>query len=158
MKVEQKRASVDLVFGWRQVVTMICLCLTFALFSSSVSAQTDGRDEICVRVDKVGKAPGIWSGIVAATQSLDATVIASSTKEHKVGDRISFALYVVQGDAFSDRQTPQLNPKLIFVGARVTLGTGQSCRVAGSKEWIYTCIKRGCRKPVSVAAPTAPMH
>jgi len=112
----------------------------------SVFAQIRNREEICVRIDKVGEAPGEWSGILAATQWLDATVIASSSKDHKVGDKIYFGLNVVQGDEFADSQTPRLNPKIIHAGAVFTIDTKASCRAEGYKGWVYGCIKKGCSR------------
>jgi hypothetical protein len=124
---------------------MGCICaVVVLLFAIPVLAQVQRRETICIRIDKVGEAPGFWSGIVAATQWIDATVVASSSKDHKVGDKITFGLYVVQGDKFADRQTPRLNPKLIYAGATLTPDTKASCRTDGSKGWVYTCIKMGC--------------
>jgi hypothetical protein len=131
----------------REVLKMVrYCCIAVLLLTLPVLAQVHSREEICIRIDKVGDAPGVWSGVIASTQWLDATIIASSSKGYKVGDKISFALYVVQGDKFADRQKPQLNPKIIFAGATLTLGTKESCRVDGGKGWGYTCVTKGCRK------------
>jgi hypothetical protein len=120
-------------------------------------AQIHNRDEICVKVDKVGESPGFWSGIVASTQWLDATVIASSSKGYKAGDKISFGIYVVYGGKLADSQTPQLNPKIIFAGAVLTLGTKDGCRVEGHTDWVYSCVKIGCSQHAS-SAHTATGH
>jgi hypothetical protein len=153
MKISLTIQSLNLFSGsCRRALKQVCYCLAvLLLLSMPSSAQTYNRDEICVRVDKVGESPGFWSGIVASTQWLDATVIASSSKGYKVGDKISFGLYVVQGDKFADRQTPRLNPKIIFAGAILTLGTKDGCRADGSTGWVYSCVKIGCSKRVSAA-------
>jgi len=99
---------------------------------------------ICVRIDDVGGAPGFWSGIAAATQSLAATVISSSAPEYEVGDHLAFSLYVVSGDSFADPTVPQLNPRIIHKGANLTLQTSDKCREAGHTEWIFACVETGC--------------
>jgi hypothetical protein len=153
MKISLTIQSLNLFSGsCRRALKQVYYCLAvLLLLSMPSSAQTHNRDEICVRVDKVGESPGFWSGIVASTQWLDATVIASSSKGYKVGDKISFGLYVVQGDKFADRQTPRLNPNIIFAGAILTLGTKDGCRADGSTGWVYSCVKIGCSKRVSAA-------
>ena len=125
-----------------------CSCLTIALsFAMPIHGQSSNRGELCVRIDKVGESPGSWSGILASTQWLDATVITSSNGTNRVGDKLTFGLYVVEGDKFADRQTPRLNPKVIFNGALLTLQTKDSCRFEGHIGWVYACVKSGCRKP-----------
>jgi hypothetical protein len=136
--------------------TRYCLAILLLLTIPALT-QTHNRDEICVKLDKVGESPGFWSGIVASTQWLDATVIASSSKGYKVGDKISFGIYVVKGNRFADSQTPRLNPKIIFAGAVLTLGTKDGCRVEGHTDWIYSCVKIGCSKRAS-SAHTATGH
>jgi hypothetical protein len=130
------------------------LCIVVVLLlTMSVFAQARNREEICVRIDKVGEAPGEWSGILAATQWLDATVIASTSKDHKVGDKISFGLNVVQGDEFADSQRPRLNPKIIHAGAVLKIDTEASCRAEGYKGWVYGCIKKGRSRATGHADP-----
>ena len=99
---------------------------------------------ICVQVGEVGPAPGFWSGILAATQSLDATVISSSAPQYDVGDHLTFSLYVVFGSEFADSKVPQLNPRTIHKGAVLTLQNSDRCREPGHTEWIFTCIELGC--------------
>jgi hypothetical protein len=112
--------------------------------TASVPAQRQKHEKICVAVDKVGNPPGVWGGIIASTQWLDTKVIASSSKEHKVGDNLSFGMYVVQGDKFADSNLPRLNPKIIYPGAVLTIDTKARCRVNGQAGWVDTCIKKGC--------------
>lgn len=153
MGTERKMPSLNLFSGsWREALMRARYGLAvMLLLTMPVLAQVKNKEEICVKIDKVGEAPGVWSGLIASTQWLDATVIASSSKDYKVGDKISFGLYVVQGDKFADSQTPRLNPKVIFAGAILTLGTQESCRADGSKGWIFTCVKKGSSKQASGA-------
>ena len=116
------------------------------LLTVPVLAQTQNQKKICVKVDKVGNAPGVWSGIIASTQWLDTKVITSPSKEYKVGDNLSFGMYVVQGDKFADNQLPRLNPKIIYPGAILTIDTKASCRANGRAGWVYTCVKKGCNR------------
>jgi hypothetical protein len=105
-------------------------------------------------VDKVGESPGFWSGVIASTQWIDATVLVSSSKDYKVGEKILFGIDVVEGGKFADGQTPRLNPKIIHEGASLTLDTKASCRAEGSKGWIFACVRRGCSKQASGAHMT----
>jgi hypothetical protein len=107
-------------------------------------AQAQNHEDMCVRIDKVGAAPGVWSGILLSTQWLNATVVVSTSREYKVGDKLSFGMNVVQRDKFADAHTPRLNPKIIHAGAVLTLDTKASCRADGSTGWVATCIKKGC--------------
>ncbi len=122
------------------------LWVVVLLLTVPALARTQNQGKICVKVDKVGKAPGVWSGILASTQWLDAKIIASSSKEYKVGDNLSFGMYVVHGDRFADRQSPRLNPKIIYPGAILTIVTRTSCRTNGRAGWVYTCIQKGCNR------------
>lgn len=99
---------------------------------------------ICVRIDNVGNAPGYWSGTLAATQSLAATVTSSSTPEYEVGDHLAFSLYVVSGNKLADQTVPRLNPRIIHKEAILTLQTSDKCREAGHTEWIFSCVVLGC--------------
>ena len=131
----------------RSVLKMVSYILAILLlFIMPVLAQTQNQDRVCVRVDKVGKAPGFWSGIIASTQWVDATIIASSNKGYKVGDTISFGLYLIKGNEFADTHSPRLNPNIIYAGATLTIDTKASCRADGSKGWVYACIKKGCSR------------
>jgi hypothetical protein len=105
---------------------------------------TPQSGSMCVRIDKVGNAPGFWSGILAATQSLAATVISSSAPKYEVGDHLTFSLYVVSGDKFADPTVPQLNPQVIHNGAILTLRTSDKCMEAGHTEWAFSCVALGC--------------
>jgi hypothetical protein len=112
----------------------------------TVHGQAISPGEVCIRIDKVGDSPGFWSGILASTQWLDATVLASTSKAYRAGDQMTFGLDVVQDDKFANRQTPRLNPKLIFNGAMLTLQMKESCRFDGHIGWIYACVQEGCKK------------
>jgi hypothetical protein len=151
MRTERTIPSLNLFPGsCREVLKLARYCLAvLLLLTIPALAQIHNRNEICVKVDKVGESPGFWSGIVASTQLLDATVIASSSKGYKIGDKISFGIYVVHGDRFADSQTPRLNPRIIFAGAVLTLGTKDGCRVEGHTDWVYSCVKIGCSKRAS---------
>src|SRR4051794_420094 len=87
----------------QEALTMTGFYLSIVLLLAiPVVAEAQNREDICVKIDKVGEAPGMWSGILAATQWLDATVIFSPNKDYKIGDKLSFGMYVVQGDKFAD--------------------------------------------------------
>jgi hypothetical protein len=116
------------------------------LLTVPLLAQNQNPEKICVKVDKVGKAPGIWSGIIPSTQWLDATVIGSSSNAYKVGDNLSFGLYVVHGDKFADSESPRLDSKIIYPGATLTVDTKASCRVNDGNGWISTCTRKGCSR------------
>ena len=81
---------------------------------------------------------------MAATQSLAVTVITSSTRDHKVGEHLTFDLYVVKGDKLADPAFPQLNPRILHKGAMVTVQTSDECKHAGHKDCIFTCVVPGC--------------
>jgi len=86
---ERKMPSLNLFSGsWREALMRARYGLAvMLLLTMPVLAQVKNKEEICVKIDKVGEAPGVWSGLIASTQWLDATVIASSSKDYKVGDK-----------------------------------------------------------------------
>jgi hypothetical protein len=71
------------------------------LRSLQFSAKAESSRSICVRIDSVEDAPGFWSGTLAATQMLHASVISTSTSEYKFGEHLTFGMSVVQGDKLS---------------------------------------------------------
>ena len=109
-------------------------------------AQAESSGTVCVRIDAVRDAPGFWSGILAATQSLSATVISSATPEYKVGERLTFSIPVVKGSRLADPTVPRLNPQLVHKQAILSLQTSDSCREPGHTDWIFTCVVPGCGK------------
>lgn len=136
----------NVIGSWSALTRAADLWVVVLLLTMPALARTQNQGKICVKIDKVGKAPGVWSGILASTQWLDARIIASSSKEYKVGDSLYFGMYVVQGDKFADSDSPRLSPKIIFSGAILTIGTAASCRTNGHAGWVYTCIKKGCNR------------
>ena len=114
--------------------------------SSQSSSQTKSSQSICVRIELVRDAPGSWSGILAAIQTLDATVISTSTTEYKIGEHLTFGVPVVQGDKLADATIPRLNPRLVHKGTTLTLQTSEVCRQPGHADWIFSCVVLNCTK------------
>jgi hypothetical protein len=126
-------------------------CLSFLLvLAVPVVLEAQSQEDVCIKIDKVGEAPGMWSGLLAATQWLDATVVFSPSEDFKVGDKISFGLNVVQGDKLADGQTPRLSPKIFYAGAILTVGARANCRADVSNGCIYTSVRKGCAKGTTV--------
>lgn len=114
--------------------------------SSQSSAQTKSSQSICVRIELVRDAPRSWSGILAAIQTLDATVISTSTTEYKIGEHLTFGVPVVQGDKLADATIPRLNPRHVHKGTTLTLQTSEACRQPGHTDWIFSCVVLNCTK------------
>lgn len=141
-------------FGWSLLMrSSIVAVMAAVLFigvdrscSSQSSAQTKSSQSICVRIELVRDARGSWSGILAAIQTLDPTVISTSTTEYKIGVQLTFGVPVVQGDKLADATIPRLNPRLVHKGTTLTLQTSEACRQPGHTDWIFSCVVLDCTK------------
>jgi hypothetical protein len=127
------------------------LALAFLVGLSCVTLPRAGsaRDRTCLRIDHVGDTPGLWTGVIATEQWLDATVIKTTQKDLRVGQHVRFGIYLVKGNKLMDKSKPRLRPAVIHAGVRITL----LCQAVKGDGAIYDpkCIQTGCRSSLAGA-------
>lgn len=128
-----------LIFRSSLLLLVICLVAVASDRRGRVGIQT------CLRIENPGEGPGVWSGQLAFEQWIEGTVLRSTQKDLKTGQKIKFGVYVWKGSKLADESKPQLNPKLIHVGAEI--GISSSCgplRSDGSSKYDPSCIRISC--------------
>ena len=111
----------------------------------AVGRGVDSESGTCLRIDHVGESPGLWSGLLATEQWVDATIIRTSQKHLRIGQRVQFGVYIVKGSNLVDKSKAQLNPALIHPGARIRVSP--RCQALAERGAIYgpDCLEVGCR-------------
>lgn len=75
---------------------------------------------VVAEVTDAGRAPGFWSGIIAAQQTVKYRV-DNVLKGNLKGSSFTVDYYVVHGSRLSEKNTPELNRALFRVGNKVLL-------------------------------------
>ena len=133
-----------LFHSWALAFVVVLSCVDLASARSAGGAN-------CLRIDHVNDSPGVWTGIIATEQWLDASVIQTSQKDLRVGQHVHFGIYLVEGNKLMDKSKPQLNPTVIHAGVRITI----RCQALKEDGSIYDpkCVEKGCSQLQAGAEP-----
>jgi hypothetical protein len=108
----------------KTTVAAVLLVATLALSAQSQKRLPNQR--ILVRVTKVHVSPGIWSGIIAATQQVDGSVMETSSKQFRAGQELFGHVFLLKGYAVLDSDVPKLSDA-IRPGTNLSIRIGPRC-------------------------------
>jgi hypothetical protein len=115
------------VYSFMRTAVPVILVVAVLGCLSAQHQTRSGIPKVIVRVARVEESPGFWTGILAATQWMDAIVTKSAVKGFSQGQTLHFGVYVQKGHPLSDTGVPRLDPTKVHSGAMLAVRGGPGC-------------------------------
>jgi hypothetical protein len=132
------------------------VAVAFLSISAGLGRGVSPNGGTCLRIEHVGNPPGVWSGVFASKQWLEATVLKTSQKDLRLGQHVRFGIYILSGNKLMDKSEPGLNPAMIHPGTRITISP--HCAPLRKDGVVYDpqCIALGCPRSIPASADLHP--